>query len=245
MTGQSVLRKSSPHGAPHPYLVPALVLGATAIAVAVALITVDTEQVFLEALRLMQSLGQFTQTHHATAVLLYVAAFVVLVTVSIPGAMYLPAAGGFLFGVGWGVLYAVSSATVGAIFAFLLGRYVLVHWVHLRAGPFLKTVRKDIKTAPFRALLVMRLMPGCPFVATNLAAAALSVPFGAYASATLLGIIPSIVAQVMIGAGAEELVSLGVPVTLSALAVNPKIIGGLVALALIIASPLVHRFKRR
>ena len=88
-------------------------------------------------------------------------------------------------------------------------------------------------------------MPGCPFVVVNVAVATLDVKVWMYTAATFLGILPSTLAQVIVGAGLRELVSLGKPVTLSDLALNPGIAAGMVALTLVAASPIVYRWCKR
>ena len=71
----------------------------------------------------------FTETHSAVAAALFVLAYVAVTGLSLPGAVILTLAGGFLFGAVWGTLFVNLGATAGATLAFLASRYLLRDWV--------------------------------------------------------------------------------------------------------------------
>ena len=64
----------------------------------------------------------FTETHAAVAAALFVLTYVAVTGLSLPGAVILTLAGGFLFGFVWGTLFVNLGATTGATLAFLASR---------------------------------------------------------------------------------------------------------------------------
>ena len=67
----------------------------------------------------------FTEANYATAVGLFILAYIVVTGLSLPGAVILTLAGGFLFGSILGTLFVNLGATTGATLAFLAARYLL------------------------------------------------------------------------------------------------------------------------
>ena len=62
----------------------------------------------------------FTETHSAVAAALFVLAYVAVTGLSLPGAVIMTLAGGFLFGAVLGTLFVNLGATTGATIAFLV-----------------------------------------------------------------------------------------------------------------------------
>jgi len=79
----------------------------------------------------------FTETHSAAAAALFVLAYVAVTGLSLPGAVILTLAGGFLFGAVLGTLLVNLGATTGATLAFLVSRYLLRDWVEQKFGKWL------------------------------------------------------------------------------------------------------------
>src|SRR3954470_24928735 len=67
----------------------------------------------------------FVEAHGVTAAAVFVAIYVAAVALSLPGAVWLSIAGGFLFGPVLGTGLNVIAATIGATIVFVLARYVI------------------------------------------------------------------------------------------------------------------------
>jgi len=139
----------------------------------------------------------------------YVAAYVVVVALSLPGGAVMTLAGGFLFGALLGTALAVVGATIGACALFLAARTALAPFVAGRAAALLDKVRPGLERDGFFYLLTIRLIPVVPFWLANLAPALVGMPFGAYAAATAIGIIPGTAVFSGIGAGLGEIFAAG------------------------------------
>jgi uncharacterized membrane protein YdjX (TVP38/TMEM64 family) len=125
----------------------------------------------------------------AAAPLAYIALYAALAALSVPGAAVMTIAGGFLFGLWLGTLYAVLGATLGSTVLFLAARAGLAGLTR-RAGPFVARLEAGFRSDAFNYLLFLRLVPLFPFWLVNLVPAIVGVPLPTFVVATLIGIVP-------------------------------------------------------
>ncbi len=139
----------------------------------------------------------------------YVVAYILVVTLSLPGGVVMTLAGGLLFGAWLGTALTVVGATIGACLLFLAARSALAPLAAGRAAGLLDRLRPGLERDGFFYLLTLRLIPVVPFWLANLAPALVGMPFRAYAAATLLGIIPGTAVFSGIGAGLGDVLAAG------------------------------------
>lgn len=132
----------------------------------------------------------FTDGHYATAVVLFILAYIAVTGLSLPGAVIMTLAGGFVFGSLWGTLFVNLGATAGATLAFLAARYLLHDWVEQRFGNRLGPIQEGFSKNAFHYLLTLRLIPLFPFFLVNMVSGLTRVSLSTYVTATALGIIP-------------------------------------------------------
>jgi uncharacterized membrane protein YdjX (TVP38/TMEM64 family) len=173
---------------------------------------------------------------------IYVLAYAAAVALSLPGAVFLTLAGGFLFGVALGATLTVIGATAGATILFLIARTAVGDALRRRAGPFLARMSEGFSRNAFNYLLFLRLVPAFPFWAVNLVPALLGMRLVPYVIATFLGIIPATVVFSAFGASLGQVFDAGGDVNLKEV-LNPTLIAALVALGLLSLLPVY--FKRR
>ncbi len=137
-----------------------------------------------------EQLLAFTDAHYASAVGLFILTYIVVTGLSLPGAVILTLAGGFLFGSLAGMVYVNLGATTGATLAFLTARYVLRDWVEQKFGPWLGPIQGGFIHHAFSYLMTLRLIPLFPFFVVNLVSGLTRMSVGTYVAATALGIIP-------------------------------------------------------
>ncbi|MCS6780965.1 MAG: TVP38/TMEM64 family protein [Geminicoccaceae bacterium] len=173
-------------------------------------------------------------------VLLYVAT----TALSIPGAVVLTLAGGFLFGTALATLLVVLGATAGAVLLFLVARTALAEPLRARAGPWLARMAEGFRKDAFSYLLVLRLVPLFPFWLVNLVPALLGVPLRTFALATAIGIVPGSLVYASVGAGLGALLERGEEPDLGLL-LEPRILLPLLGLAALALLPVLwKRFGR-
>lgn len=153
------------------------------------------------------ALRDFVAGQFVLAVLGFLAAYVVLVSLSFPGASLMTVAGGFLFGIVLGSLLAVAGATAGAVVVFMVARSSVGRSLAKRAGPFLSRFAGGFRENAFFYLLTLRLAPVFPFWLVNLAPALIGVRLRDQVLSTVIGIIPGTIAFSAIGAGLDSVVA--------------------------------------
>lgn len=153
--------------------------------------------------RLIRSWGAY-------AVLGYVLLFTVATAVGVPGTFF-PMVAGALFGWVWGSLWALLGATLGAILAFLVARYCAYDWLQQRLAPYpwLQALQQSVAAQPFWFILAVRLAPFSPFSVVNFGFGLTAIPVTVYATATFIGLIPSIVTYAGLGAAGDTLLNSG------------------------------------
>ena len=176
----------------------------------------------------------FTETHAAIAAALFILVYVAVTGLSLPGAVILTLAGGFLFGAVWGTLFVNLGATSGATLAFLASRYLLRDWVERKFGKWLGPVQQGFQKNAFSYLMTLRLIPLFPFFVVNLVSGLTRMNVGSYIAATALGIIPG--SFVYAYAGRQ----LGTINSLKDIA-SPGVIGAFVLLGLLALVPSLYK----
>jgi uncharacterized membrane protein YdjX (TVP38/TMEM64 family) len=174
------------------------------------------------------------------AVLAFIATYVAVVALSLPGGAVMTIAGGFLFGAYWGTLWVVIGATAGASLLFLAARTSLGEPLRARAGPALARMADGFKANAFSYMLFLRLVPAFPFFLVNLAPAFLGVPLGAYVLATFLGIVPGTFVYANVGAGLGAVFDAGGEFSAKGV-LTPETITALVGLAVLALAPVAVR----
>lgn len=130
---------------------------------------------------------------------LFFTLYVLVTTLSLPGAALLTLLGGALFGLWPGIVLVSFAATLGATLAMLVSRYLLRDWVQRRfAGP-MRTVNDGVARDGAFYLFALRLMPLFPFFVVNLLAGLTSIRVGRYWWVSQLGMLPG--AVVFLNAG--------------------------------------------
>ena len=161
----------------------------------------------LEALATNRELlRQFVDTHLLLAVLVFMAAYIAIVALSIPGAAVMSIAGGFLFGWMISVPVTMTAAVIGAIIVFQIVKTSLGAAVAERAGPLVQRVSKGFAENALSFLLFLRLAPVFPFFLVNAVAGLCRVPLRTFIIATAIGIIPGSLTFALLGSGLDSVI---------------------------------------
>lgn len=181
---------------------------------------------------------------HALAAVAFVVVYVLVVAFSLPGAVWMTIAGGFLFGTVEATLYVVIAATTGSVGIFLIARYALADHFANKAGSAVRKMEAGFRRNALSYLFVLRLLPVFPFWLVNLVPAILKVPLRTFVVATLLGIIPGSFVYAMVGNGLGAVFDAGGTPDLGVI-FQPAILLPIVGLALLALLPIVYqRWKR-
>jgi uncharacterized membrane protein YdjX (TVP38/TMEM64 family) len=189
------------------------------------------------------ALSAFVRAHPVQSVLAYAGAYTVCVALSLPVALPLTLAGGFLFGPWIGGLAASVGCTAGASIVFLVSRLAVGDSVEARSGPRVRALAEEIKKDAFFYLLTLRLIPVTPFWLANVAAALIAIPLATFASATFLGILPPAFIYAGVGADLGALFDAGKAPDLHTL-ITPGVALPLLGLALLSTLPILIQRRR-
>ena len=222
-----------------------LALGVVAILIMLRL-TGLSNQLSLDTLaRHREALAAFVATNLLLAACAYVVLYVVAVALSVPGAVFITLAGGFLFGAILGAALTVIGATIGATLIFLFAQRIFGADALDRLGPKARALGEGIRRNAASYLLVLRLVPLFPFFLVTLVPAFVGVRLPIYVITTAIGILPGTAVFSLAGAGLGDVLAQGSDFDVGSV-LTPEILGALIGLALLslAAIPLKARFAK-
>lgn len=194
-----------------------------------------------------ESLLAFRDANYLLASLAFIAAYVVIVAFSLPGATIATLTGGFLFGIFPGTLFNVLAATLGAVAVFLAARAgfgaEVAERIAQKGGPAGR-LQAALRENEWSALLIMRLVPAVPFFVANLLPAFVGTSLARFAITTFFGIIPGGLVYSSVGAGLGEVFARGETPDLSIIFSAP-VLGPLLGLAALSALPIFLKSRRK
>jgi uncharacterized membrane protein YdjX (TVP38/TMEM64 family) len=153
------------------------------------------------------AIDRFVADHAVAALAAYLALYVAVVGLSLPGGVIMTVTGGFLFGAVLGAVAAILGALAGATVIFLVARSAAGECLTRRAGPFAAKLAAGFRADAFSYLLFLRLVPFFPFWLVNLAPALFGVRLSTFVGATAIGILPATVTFAVFGAGLGSVIT--------------------------------------
>jgi uncharacterized membrane protein YdjX (TVP38/TMEM64 family) len=132
------------------------------------------------------------------APLLFIAMQIAASLLWVPRTM-LGIAAGLIFGLLWGVVWAITGAVLGAAAGF-----AFVHWMGaegvLDSSPRIGRMVERAEAGGWRAVAILRLIPGPPHSLTNTVLALTNISWRDYLIGSFIGMLPITFVQVDIGA---------------------------------------------
>lgn len=126
---------------------------------------------------------------------------------------------GLLFGPLWGVAYATLGTLTSSIVSYWVGHWLGRDALMRYGGRHLRGLSGYLSRRGIRTMTVINLLPLAPFTLTNMLAGAFHLNFRDYMIGSTLGIVPGLVAVILLGsqlgalftaASAKELILAGV-----------------------------------
>jgi uncharacterized membrane protein YdjX (TVP38/TMEM64 family) len=129
----------------------------------------------------------------------YMAVYILVTSLSLPGAAVMTLLGGAMFGLLAGTIVVSFASTIGATAACLVARFVLRDWVQGRFEKRLRTVNEGIAREGAFYLFTLRLIPVFPFWVINLVMGLTKMPLLTFYWVSQLGMLPGTVVYVNAG----------------------------------------------
>lgn len=186
----------------------------------------------------------WANSHFIQASLGFMGIYILMVAASIPGAVILTLAAGFLFGAILGTLYVVISASVGAFILFISVELALREWILNRATPWMRRMERGFKYNAFSYLIFLRLVPLFPFWVVNIVPALLGVSRQIFFTATFIGIIPGAFVYTSVGSGLGHAFDTS-EVANFAMITDPFVLLPIMALAVLSLLPVGYRYLKK
>ncbi|VAW80106.1 DedA family protein, putative [hydrothermal vent metagenome] len=142
------------------------------------------------------------------APLLFMLIYAVATVFFLPGSV-LTFAGGALFGPVMGTFYNLTGATLGAVLAFLVARYLASDWVANKTGGRMKQLINGVESEGWRFVAFVRLVPLFPFNLLNYALGLTKIRFTHYLVATYVCMLPASFAYTYLGYAGREAIGGG------------------------------------
>jgi uncharacterized membrane protein YdjX (TVP38/TMEM64 family) len=137
--------------------------------------------------------------HRLTMIAVYMGIYILVTSLSLPGAAIMTLAGGALFGLLIGTVIVSFASTIGATLACFISRFILRDWVQKKFGDKLKTVNDGIEREGAFYLFTLRLIPVFPFWLINLVMGLTKMPLRTFYWVSQVGMLAGTIVYVNAG----------------------------------------------
>ncbi|MEG4227698.1 TVP38/TMEM64 family protein [Microcoleus sp. N9_B2] len=139
----------------------------------------------------------------------FVATYNLATVLFVPGSV-LTLGGGAIFGLWWGSVYVFAASTLGAVFAFAIGRYLCRDRVvkYMESHPKFKALDRAVSQQGLKIVFLTRLCPLFPFNLLNYALGITQVSLKDYVLGSF-GMIPGTIMYVYSGSLVGEVAAIG------------------------------------
>lgn len=135
----------------------------------------------------------------AAVVAVYMAVYILVTSLSLPGAAVMTLGGGALFGLATGTIVVSFASTIGAVLACLVARFLLRDWIQSRFGEKIEKVNEGIAREGTFYLFTLRLIPIFPFWMINLVLGLTKMPLRTFFWVSQVGMLPGTIVYVNAG----------------------------------------------
>ena len=156
-----------------------------------------------------ESLARLYAENTFAVIAAYFCIYILVTSLSLPGAAVMTLAGGAVFGLVIGTIVVSFASTIGASLACIVSRYLLQDWVQSRFGEKLATINEGLEKEGAFYLFTMRLIPAFPFFLINLAMGLSKLPVRTFYWVSQLGMLPGTIVYVNAGKELGKIDSLG------------------------------------
>lgn len=147
-------------------------------------------------------------SHRFSVIAGYMLIYILVTSLSLPGAAVMTLAGGALFGLLAGTVIVSFASTFGATLACFVSRYILRDWIQDRFADKLRTVNEGIEKEGALYLFTVRLIPVFPFWLINLVTGLTKMPLKTFYWVSQAGMLAGTIVYVNAGKELAKIESL-------------------------------------
>lgn len=156
-----------------------------------------------------ESFNRYYETHGWQTIGVFMAAYIAVAALSLPGATILTLMAGAMFGAVAGTFIVSFASTVGASCAFLVARFLLRDWVQKKFGPRLTPINQGIERDGRFYLFTLRLVPAFPFFVVNSLMGLTPISLRSFYWVSQIGMLPATFVYVNAGTQLAKIESMG------------------------------------
>ncbi len=156
----------------------------------------------------LDSFNAFYESHQWLTMMIYLGIYILVVALSLPGAVIMTLAGGALFGLFTGTILVSFGSTIGATLAFIFSRYIFRDMVTRKFGSRLEAINRGIEKEGSLYLFTLRLVPIFPFFIINLVMGLTSMSTFSFYWVSQLGMLPGTIVYINAGTALASIDSL-------------------------------------
>ncbi|HVE90030.1 MAG TPA: FAD-dependent oxidoreductase [Burkholderiaceae bacterium] len=162
--------------------------------------------------------------HPLQTAAIFLAVYVAMAALSIPGATVLTLVGGAIFGLVVGTILVSFASAIGATLAFLASRLLLRDWVQTKFGDRLAPVNAGVEKEGAFYLFALRLVPLFPFFVVNLLMGLTKIRTWTFYWVSQLGMLAGTIVYVYAGTKLGEFrISAGLVIAFALLGIFPLV----------------------
>lgn len=178
------------------------------------------------------TLRELVASKGVLAPVIYMLIYIIAPALFLPG-LPITIAGGILFGPFWGVVYTITSATIGASVAFLISRYVARNWINAKlAGSKWRRLDEGVEKYGWKVVAFTRLIPLFPFNLLNYAFGLTKIKFIHYVLTTFICMLPACIAFIVFSSSLLDLIKGKV---------SGSLVAGIILIVLVSLIPLFYK----
>ena len=153
-------------------------------------------------------IAAYYQSNPVQTGLIFLAGYVVVTALSLPGAAIMTLVAGAIFGLLWGVIIVSFASTIGATLAFLVARFLLRDSIQSKFGDKLKAFNAGVEKEGGFYLFTLRLVPAFPFFMINVVMGLTTMKTRTFFWVSQLGMLAGTIVFVYAGQKLSEITSL-------------------------------------
>jgi uncharacterized membrane protein YdjX (TVP38/TMEM64 family) len=146
-----------------------------------------------------QRFGALYADHRVVTISGYMIVYIVVTSLSLPGAAVMTLAGGALFGLVTGTLAVSFASTIGATISCFVSRFLLRDWVQGKFGEKITKVNQGVESEGAFYLFTLRLIPIFPFWMINLVMGVTGIRMRTFYWVSQVGMLPGTIVYVNAG----------------------------------------------
>lgn len=173
-----------------------------------------------------QEFANYFVDHAFATIAIYMAIYILVTALSLPGATIMTLAGGAMFGFWIGLVVVSFASTIGATCAFLIGRFLFRDVIQAKFKDKLAAFNRGFEEEGAFYLFTLRLVPVFPFFMVNIVTSVMPIAVSKFFFASQIGMLPGTMAYVNAGTQLASLKS-------ASGILSPQIIGAFAILGIL------------